>query len=128
MLRAAANAVVVDWLRGQIYRPHCETMKVRTIRRRVGGRMASAKTYHWRFDAELAVWDQVAPIGREFGSPNFDRLMALDAAAFEVVGDWKKVRKWLDTPNLKLDGRCPEEVARRSAGLREVMVILRQGV
>ena len=124
MLRAAANAVVVDWLRGQIYRPHCETMKVRTIRRRVGGWMASAKTYHRQFDAEMAVWDQAAPIGREFGGLDFDRLMALDAAALEMIGDWKKVREWLDTPNPKLDSRCPEAVAHRHAELREVMAIL----
>lgn len=36
---------------------------------------------HKRFvelDAELQLWDRLAPIGREFGSPDFERLHAED--------------------------------------------------
>lgn len=27
---------------------------------------------------ELRIWDEAAPVGREFGSPDFERLMAED--------------------------------------------------
>jgi len=30
------------------------------------------------FDEELRLWDQMPPVGREFGSPDFERLMAED--------------------------------------------------
>lgn len=30
------------------------------------------------FDQEALLWDEVSPVGREFGSPDFDRLMAED--------------------------------------------------
>lgn len=36
---------------------------------------------------ELRDWDQMAPVGREFGSPDFERLMATDdTARAEQVG------------------------------------------
>ena len=31
-----------------------------------------------RFDKELRLWDQMVPVGREFGSPDFERLMEED--------------------------------------------------
>lgn len=33
------------------------------------------------FDQELRLWDEMQPVGREFGSPDFERLMAEDARA-----------------------------------------------
>jgi len=30
------------------------------------------------FDEELRLWDQMPPVGREFGSPDFARLMSED--------------------------------------------------
>lgn len=39
------------------------------------------------FDHELRLWDAMPPIGREFGSPDFERLMDEDAQAGVGVFD-----------------------------------------
>ncbi|MFG6460102.1 hypothetical protein ACG04Q_00880 [Roseateles sp. DXS20W] len=39
------------------------------------------------FDQELLSWDEMRPVGREFGSPDFERLMAEDARAGVGVFD-----------------------------------------
>jgi len=69
-------------------------------------------------------WLDAAPVGCEFGSPDYERLMALDHAAFAAFRSWKKVRDWLSEPNSQLDGACPEKVARSPAGFHNVMAIL----
>lgn len=69
-------------------------------------------------------WLDSAPIGREFGSPDYERLMALDQAAFGAFQSWEQVRKWLVEPNSQLDGACPEDAARSPDGLRKVMAML----
>ena len=74
--------------------------------------------------SEDCAWLDVAPVGREFGSPDYERLMALDDAAFLAFQSWEKVRDWLTAPNSQLDGACPEEVARSPAGFNKVMSIL----
>lgn len=38
-------------------------------------------------DEELRSWDEMQPVGREFGSPDFERLMAEDARAGVGVFD-----------------------------------------
>jgi hypothetical protein len=63
-------------------------------------------------------------VGREFGSPAYECLMALDQAAFAVFQSWEQVRVWLATPNPQLDGVCPEDAARNPDELRKVMSIL----
>jgi addiction module HigA family antidote len=37
-----------------------------------------------RVSKEDALWDRVAPVGREFGSPDYERLTELDSLAFKV--------------------------------------------
>jgi len=66
----------------------------------------------------------MAPVGREFGSPDYERLTALDQAAFAAFQSWEQVRDWLVAPNPQLDGVCPEDAARSSDGLSKVMAIL----
>ena len=66
----------------------------------------------------------MAPVGREFGSPDYERLAALDQAAFAAFQSWEQVRTWLVAPNPQLDGICPEDSARSPDGLRKVMSIL----
>ena len=39
------------------------------------------------FDQELRLWDEMPPIGREFGSPDFERLMDDDRRAGVGVFD-----------------------------------------
>lgn len=84
---------------------------------------------HWRNfslpdSSEDSAWLDAPPVGREFGSPDYERLMALDDAAFLAFRSWEKVRHWLTAPNSQLDGACPEEVARSPAGFDKVMSIL----
>jgi len=39
------------------------------------------------FDQELRLWEEMRPVGREFGSPDFERLMDEDARAGVGVFD-----------------------------------------
>ncbi len=64
------------------------------------------------------------PMGREIGSPDYERLTAFDQAAFAVFQSWDKVELWLTAPNSQLDGACPKDMARNSDGLSKVMSIL----
>lgn len=66
----------------------------------------------------------MAPVGREFGSPDYERLTALDQAAFAAFQSWERVQHWLTTPNSQLDGACPDDAVRSPDGLRKVMSIL----
>lgn len=74
--------------------------------------------------AEEKDWLDMAPVGREFGSPDYERLTALDQAAFAAFQSWKQVRDWLATPNPQLDGICPEDATRTPDGFSKVMSIL----
>lgn len=81
----------------------------------------------WR-SAEDIAWDRSRPAGREFGSPDYDRLMVQDQAAFAALGSIERVRQWLDAPNAQLDGMCPEDVARSPEGWANVMNLLKEVV
>jgi len=69
-------------------------------------------------------WLDIRPVGREFGSPDYERLTALDDAAFSIFQSWEQVRVWLAEPNSELGGASPEDVARSSDGLQKIMSIL----
>jgi len=73
---------------------------------------------------EDQTWLDIAPVGREFGSPDYERLTALDQAAFAAFQSWEQVRHWLAAPNPQLDGACPEDAAHGPDGLSKVMSIL----
>jgi hypothetical protein len=73
---------------------------------------------------EVKAWLDMAPVGREFGSPDYECLTSLDQAAFAAFQSWEKVRLWLAAPNPQLDGVCPEDAARSPDGLSKVMSIL----
>jgi hypothetical protein len=73
---------------------------------------------------EEKAWLDVAPVGREIGSPDYECLTALDQAAFAAFQSWEQVRDWLATPNPQLDGVRPEDAARNPDGLSKVMSIL----
>lgn len=74
--------------------------------------------------SEDRAWLDAVPVGREFGSPDYERLIALDQAAFTAFQSWEQVRKWLAAPNSQLDGACPEDAARSPEGLSKVMAML----
>ncbi len=78
---------------------------------------------HQASDEEQA-WLDIAPVGREFGSPDYECLTALDQAAFAAFQSWEQVREWLETPHPQLDGIRPEDAARNPDGLSKVMAIL----
>lgn len=83
----------------------------------------TSRPQHQASDEEKA-WLDMAPVGREFGSPDYECLTALDQAAFAAFQSWEQVRDWLATPNPQLDGICPEDAARNLDGLSKVMSIL----
>jgi addiction module HigA family antidote len=78
-----------------------------------------------RAPEELAVWENVAPVGREFGSPDYERLEELDGLAFKAFGSMKKARRWLDFPHVDLGGLSPEQAAKTAVGLKKVKHLLR---
>jgi uncharacterized protein (DUF2384 family) len=75
---------------------------------------------------EMAAWEAMAPIGREFGSPDYERLAELDSLAFKAMGTLLKARRWLDAPNAELSGLAPEEVAKTPEGFARVKELLRK--
>ena len=80
-----------------------------------------------RFPSEdLALWENMAPVGREFGSPDYERLEELDRLAFKAFGSMKKARRWLDTPNSDLGGFTPELEAKTALGFEKVKRLLRK--
>lgn len=81
--------------------------------------------WRWRTAEDIA-WDRIVPVGREFGSPDFDRLMELDDAAFSAFGSIERVRQWLDSPNDQFGGAPPEDVARSPDGWAKVMGLLKK--
>lgn len=74
---------------------------------------------------EDVAWLDPVPVGREFGSPDYERLTALDQAAFAAFHSWDRVRQWLATPNPQLNGACPDDVARSPDGLSQVLSALK---
>ena len=73
---------------------------------------------------QLTDWERIAPVGREFGSPDYERLEELDHLAVLAKGSLLAARRWLDTPNLALDGMTPEEVANTPEGFARVRQLL----
>lgn len=74
-------------------------------------------------DLDLSEWDCVQPVGREFGSPDYDRLEELDTLACQVLG-LKRFREWLDAPSLALDGKTPEEISASPGGIERIRQLL----
>lgn len=72
---------------------------------------------------DLPEWGCVRPVGREFGSPDYDRLEELDALACQVLG-WSRFREWLDTPSPALDGKTPEEISASPGGMERIRQLL----
>ena len=72
----------------------------------------------------LQDWDRIAPVGREFGSPDYERLEQLDHLAILAKGSLLAARRWLDTPNQALEGMTPEEVAKTPEGFARVRQLL----
>lgn len=77
------------------------------------------------FQAEMLAWDNMAPVGREFGSPEYERLSELDHLAFMATGALGAARAWLDTPNAALDRSKPEDCARTASGFERVRALLK---
>jgi hypothetical protein len=73
---------------------------------------------------EDRAWLDTAPVGREFGSPDYERLSALDQAAFAAFQSWEQVRYWLAAPNPQLNGICPADASRSPEGFSKIMSIL----
>ena len=68
-------------------------------------------------------WGCVPPVGREFGSPDYDRLEELDTLACKVLGV-NQFREWLDTPSSALDGKTPEEISASPGGMERIRRLL----
>jgi len=83
--------------------------------------------FHGKFlwqSAEEQAWLDLAPVGLEFGSPDYERLEQLDAYAFDVFGNMALVREWLFNPHPSLDGMTPDDCARSEAGLKKTLDLL----
>ena len=68
----------------------------------------------YKASSEDRAWLDIAPVGREFGSPDYERLTALDQATFVVFQSWEQVRKWLAAPNAQLDGELVQRTRREA--------------
>lgn len=65
----------------------------------------------------------VRPVGREFGSLDYDRLEELDTLACQVLG-LNRFREWLDTPIPAFDGKTPEEISASPGGMVRIRLLL----
>jgi uncharacterized protein (DUF2384 family) len=77
--------------------------------------------------SEPTDWNNIVPVGREFGSPDYDRLAELGHLAIRATGSLQKARRWLETPNRNLNGKTPEEVAKTPSGFELVKALLKTG-
>lgn len=75
-------------------------------------------------DEDIAAWQNIAPIGREFGSPVYERLEELDHLAFQAFGCWDKVCAWLGTPNPLVNGQTPENACLTDEGFELIKQFL----
>jgi hypothetical protein len=85
---------------------------------------------------ELRLWDQMRPVGWEFGSTDFERLAGSINVPVEVpfdeLGDLAKATfesgdetvAWLRRPHPMLEGQSPLECAKSAAGARQVKDML----
>lgn len=78
-----------------------------------------------RAPEEFTAWENAAPVGREFGSPDYERLEELDSLAFKAFGSVKKARRWLDASHPDLGVLTPEQAAKTAIGLKKVRRLLR---
>ncbi len=76
------------------------------------------------FQAEMLAWDSMVPVGREFGSPDYERLAELDHLALLATGNLEAAHAWTDSPHPALDGLTPVEVARTESGFERVRTLL----
>ncbi len=93
-------------------------------RLKVGRIFTAIKGMNYPCD-DLDPWNSVVPVGREFGSPDYERLEELDNLAFRAFGSMLKARHWLDAPNAELGGHSPEAVAKTRQGFAKVKRLLR---
>ena len=66
----------------------------------------------------------MAPVGREFGSPDYERLEELDHLAILAKGSLLAARRLLYTSFYALEGMTPEEVAKTPEGFARVRQLL----
>lgn len=70
----------------------------------------------------------MAPVGREFGSPDYDRLTQLDfkvrGLAVEELGSIAAAEQWLMTPAMGLDQRRPVDLMQTIDGIAQVIQLL----
>lgn len=72
---------------------------------------------------DAQAWLDMAPVGQEFGSPDYVRRMDLDEAALSAFQSWELVRAWLAEPHPGFDGLSPEDASQNSDGLERAIVI-----
>lgn len=75
-------------------------------------------------DEDIVDWRNMAPIGREFGSPDYERLEELDHLAFQAFDCWQKVCAWLSTPNPLVNGQTPENACLTDEGFELIKQFL----
>ncbi|MCW5651751.1 MAG: HigA family addiction module antidote protein [Ramlibacter sp.] len=75
-----------------------------------------------RTDAE---WGALQAVGREFGSTDYERLMAIDHLAWKAQGSMIRARRWLNSPNPVLGGIAPDDAARTKSGYLRVTRLLK---
>lgn len=73
--------------------------------------------------SDVSEWGFARPVGREFGSPDYDRLEELDTLACQALGV-NRFREWIDTPSSALDGKTPEEIAASPGGIERIRKLL----
>ena len=100
-------------------------------RKRIVGQLFQSRFHHSRFlwrSSEEQPWLNIAPVGREFGSPDYDRLMHLDfkvrALAVEELGSIAAAEQWLMTPAMGLDQLRPVDLMQTIDGIAQVTQLL----
>lgn len=100
-------------------------MSIRASKKRIGNK------FNARFNGDRRAapaddqsWLNAAPIGREFGSKDYDRFEQLDGFAFDAFGDMKLAQQWLSQPHPALNGKTPNDCARSDRDLLKALELL----
>ncbi|MDI1269255.1 MAG: MbcA/ParS/Xre antitoxin family protein [Polaromonas sp.] len=98
----------------------------RRKRKRIVGQLFHSR-FLWQFSEEQE-WLNMAQVGHEFGSSDYDRLMQLDfkvrVLAVEELGSIAAAEQWLMAPAMGLDQRRPVDLMQTIDGIAQVAQLL----
>lgn len=75
--------------------------------------------------SETTDWNNIIPVGREFGSPDYDRLAELDHLGVRAKGSLQRSAPLVGDTQPETNGKTPEEFSKTPAGFELVKELLK---